>query len=285
MTAETRARQNRQPEAARLLAVVAALALIAVSCQRGQPGGESLSPETSAAQEVRESAERDCRLVARLLGLEELAAELGSQSADPEEIATAYSDRASQGQRVTVFEGCLTGVRAAAALEEEGARIAPLADQAAERAGCTDIRTTPNEGQMHILEDDPVPQYATAPAASGPHRQAPLPAGVPVYHEPVDEAAGVHNLEHGYVLIYYRAEEPTVAAEVVAAFEGLAGEFDKVIVAPYPGLPPERGMAMVAWRRLQRCPASISAEDAELVARSFVLRFAGTDVAPEPFGP
>jgi hypothetical protein len=87
------------------------------------------------------------------------------------------------------------------------------------------------------------------------------------------------------VLLYYRPVEPTVAPEIVGMLEGLAREFDKVIVAPHAGLPEEVGLATVAWRRLQRCPPSIDAADAEAVARSFVLRFAATDVAPEPLGP
>jgi hypothetical protein len=171
------------------------------------------------------------------------------------------------------------------AMEQEGARIAPIAAEAAERADCTTIRHTPNEGRSHVQEDDPPPEYRTVPAASGPHRSGILSPGTSVYHEPVDEPTAVHNLEHGYALLYYRVEEPMVIPEVVAILEGLARDFEKVVVAPHPGLPEDTGLALVAWRRLQRCPPGIGVGDAESVARSFVLRFAGTDVAPEPLGP
>jgi hypothetical protein len=167
----------------------------------------------------------------------------------------------------------------------EEARLGPMAEEAAGRSGCTGIVQTPDEGQSHLQEGAPPPEYRTTPAASGPHNPGILPPGASVYHEPVDEPTAVHNLEHAYVLLYYRAEEPTVVPEIVGILEGLAREFDKVIVAPHPRLPEEAGLALVAWRRLQRCPPSISLTDAETVARSFVLRFAGTDVAPEPLGP
>jgi hypothetical protein len=220
-----------------------------------------------------------------LLGLDELAQEIDAPSADPRDLATAYAARAPEGVRDAAFEGCLAGARAVLAMEQEAARIAPVAEQAAQGAGCTDIQKIPDEGQMHIQEGDPPPEYRTTPATSGPHRFGTLPPGVSVYHEPVDEPTAVHNLEHGYTLLYYRPEEPTVAPEVVAILEGLAREFEKVVVAPHPGLPEDVGLALAAWRRLQRCPPTIAVADAEAVARSFVLRFAATDVAPEPLGP
>lgn len=235
------------------------------------------------ATRARERAEEECRTFGRVLGLDGLAEELESRSAEPDDVAGAYAARTAGGDAAR--EGCLAGAREVLALEGEAARLGPLAEEAARRGGCTEIRTTPDEGNAHVPEGDPPPEYRTTPAASGPHRSRSLPPEISVYHEPVDEPAAVHNLEHGYVLIYYRTEDPGVSAEVVALFEGLTREFDKVIVAPYPDLPEEAGTAMVAWRRLQRCPPTIAASDAETVARSFVLRFAGTDVAPEPLGP
>jgi hypothetical protein len=235
--------------------------------------------------QVREAAEEECRTFGRLLGLDGLALEIDAPTADPRDLATAYAARASREVRDAAFEGCLAGARDVFAMEAEAARLAPAAEEAAERAGCTTIRVTPDQGQAHIQPGEPPPEYATIPAASGPHSVSPLPPNVPVYHDPVDEPSAVHNLEHGYTLLYYSREDPIVAPDVVAILEGLAGELYKVITAPYPGLPNDTGFAFVAWRRLQRCPPTISAQDAEVVARSFVLRFAGTDVAPEPLGP
>lgn len=200
-------------------------------------------------------------------------------------MATAYASQAEPDVRDAAFEGCLAGARTVEAMEREAARIAPVAEEAAERAGCTAIQDTPNEGRSHIAEGDPPPEYRTVPAASGPHRSGILPPETSVYHEAVDEPTAVHNLEHGYALLYYRPEDPTVVPEVVAILEGLARDFEKVVVAPHPGLPEDTGLALVAWRRLRWCPPGIAVGDAEPVVRSFVLRFAGTGVAPEPLGP
>jgi hypothetical protein len=264
--------------------MVLAFGVMGAACQPGAPAPSS-TPEPSGAARARTTAEEECRTFGRLLGLDGLAREIDARSADPRDLADAYAARAPVGQRDPRLEGCLAGVNAVLAMEEEAARLAPMAEQAAQQARCTDVIQTPDEGQSHLQEGDPPPEYRTTPAASGPHDPGILPPGVSVYHEPIDETTAVHSLEHAYVLLYYRPEDPTVAPEVIGVLEGLAREFEKVIVAPHAGLPEEVGFALVAWRRLQRCPPSIAVEDAETMARSFVLRFAGTDVAPEPLGP
>lgn len=269
----------------RAVIVVVVVALAGTGCRTGPGGSAPSSPEPSGAAGVRETAEEECRTVGRLLGLDGLSRELDARSADPRALAEAYAARAPAGQQGARLEGCLVGVDAVLAMEEEATVLEPVAELAAERAKCTVVVQTPDQGQTHIQEGDPPPEYRTTPAASGPHSPGVLPRGVSVYHEPIEEATAVHNLEHAYVLLYYRPDDPTVASEVVGLLEGLAREFDKVIVAPYPGLPEDVGLALVAWRRLQRCPPSIGVMDAAPVARSFVLRFAGTDVAPEPLAP
>jgi hypothetical protein len=267
----------------RVLTLVVALTQLGAACQQVPTGSQPASPEPSGA--AGSEAEEECRTFGRLLGLDGLAREIDSRSEDPRDLASAYAARAPQDLRDAAFEGCLAGLRVVLAMEQEAARLAPAAGQAAEDAGCAPIRETADEGQSHIGEGDPSPEYRTTPAASGPHRPVILPPEVSVYHEPVDEPTAVHNLEHGYTLLYYRLEEPTVSPDVVAILEGLAREFEKVVVAPHEGLPEEAGLALVAWRRLQRCPPTITVAEAEAVARSFVLRFAATDVAPEPLGP
>jgi hypothetical protein len=283
VTNERRADARPGPRGGRVLILASALVLSGAACERGPSGTQSASPEPPGAVEVREAAVEECRTFGRLLGLDGLAQEIDARTEDPRDLATAYAARATPEVRDAAFEGCLAGARDVFAMEEEAARIAPEAEEAAERAGCTTVRVTPDQGQGHIQPGEPPPEYATIPAASGPHSASPLPPDVPVYHVPVEEPSAVHSLEHGYTLLYYRAE--AVAAESVALLEGLAREFDKVITAPYPGLPNDTGFAFVAWRHLQRCPPTISARDAEVVARSYVLRFAATDVAPEPLGP
>jgi hypothetical protein len=46
--------------------------------------------------------------------------------------------------------------------------------------------------------------YPDRPAAAGPHDASPLPPDPHVYAIPVPETRAVHNLEHAYVIIYYR---------------------------------------------------------------------------------
>jgi len=264
--------------------MVLAFAVVGPACQPG-PSAPSSTPEPSGAARARATAEEECRTFGRLLGLDGLAREIDARSADPRDLAEAYAARAPVGQRDPRLQGCLAGVNAVLAMEEEAARLAPMAEEAAQRSECTQIMQTPDEGQSHIQEGDSPPEYRTIPAASGPHDPEILPSDVSVYHEPIAETTAVHNLEHAYVLLYYRLEEPMVASDIVGVLEGLAREFEKVIVAPHAGLPEDVGLALVAWRRLQRCPPSLAVQDAETMARSFVLRFAGTDVAPEPLGP
>jgi hypothetical protein len=284
VTTERHGHGGPRPRGNRFVALVLALALAGPACRAGQRS-PTPSPEPPGAARTRETAEEECRRVGRIIGLDGLARELDVPSEDPRALAEAYAAKAPAGQRGPRLEGCLVGVNAVVGMEEEAALLRPVAEQAAQGAQCTEIIRTPDQGQSHIQEGDPPPEYRTTPAASGPHSPGILSPGVSVYHEPVDETTAVHNLEHAYVLLYYRPDDPTVAPEVVGILEGLARELEKVIVAPYPGLPEETGLALVAWRRLQRCPPSIGVEDAEPVARSFVLQFAGTDVAPEPLGP
>ncbi|HEV3474010.1 MAG TPA: DUF3105 domain-containing protein, partial [Actinomycetota bacterium] len=102
---------------------------------------------------------------------------------------------------------------------------------------CTGVQELPSEGIEHLGEGVSPPVYATRPAASGVHTDATLPADVHVYDQPVPEQTAIHNLEHAYVVIYYRADGAgALPAEVVDALSGLAESEFKVILAPYPAL-------------------------------------------------
>lgn len=119
--------------------------------------------------------------------------------------------------------------------------------------------------------------YPDPPGVAGPHDGQPLPEAPHVHAEPVSETRAVHSLEHAYVLIYHEG----LSKQAVAELEALARERDRVIMAPYPGLPEGTGLALVAWNTRWRCPSTIPARDALTVARGFVDAFAGTTVAPE----
>lgn len=157
------------------------------------------------------------------------------------------------------------------------------ADAAASDIGCGEIEELPNEGRAHLQPGSAAPTYATTPAASGPHSPSTLAPGVEVYDEPVPEVQAVHNLEHAYVLIYYRADGPeALDDEVREALAGLAEGQTKVILAPYPELPEGTSLAFVAWTKLQECPAVTDADQAILAAEGFIKRYRGTTNAPEP---
>jgi hypothetical protein len=151
---------------------------------------------------------------------------------------------------------------------------------------CGAVRALPSEGVEHLLDGVSPPVYATRPAASGIHTDASLPPNIHVYTEPIPEETALHNLEHAYVLIYYRFDGAgALPADVVDALAGLAEGEDKVILAPYPALEPGTSLAFVAWQRLQECGFTEDADAAVEVAERFVGRFRGGGVAPEPSGP
>lgn len=163
-------------------------------------------------------------------------------------------------------------------------RLRADAAAVADRLGCTGVEDVPDEGADHLAPGQPVPEYATRPAASGPHAGAPLPPDPAVYQQPIPEPQAIHNLEHGYVLIYHREEgEGSIPAEVVNELAGLAEDEAKVIMAPYPDLEEGRSLALVGWTKLQQCPKVADADDAVTIARAFLSE--GASQAPEPGAP
>ncbi|MGH2695663.1 MAG: DUF3105 domain-containing protein [Actinomycetota bacterium] len=163
-------------------------------------------------------------------------------------------------------------------------RVRAEAAALAERLGCTGVDDTPDEGADHLAPGQPMPEYATRPAASGPHAGAPLPPDPAVYEQPIPEPQSIHNLEHGYVLIHYREEgEGALPGEVVSELADLAEDEAKVIMARYPDLEPDSSLALVGWTKLQQCPRVTDPDDAVTLARAFLSE--GASEAPEPGAP
>jgi hypothetical protein len=167
----------------------------------------------------------------------------------------------------------------------ESATLSAQATAAAARIGCQRLQTPPDEGAQHLQPTDAPPTYQTTPAASGPHSASPLPPDTAVYDQPIPEVNAIHNLEHGYVLIYYRPDGPDALPEAtVSELQDLAESESEVIVAPNPNLPEGDGLALVAWTRLLQCGGQGDADDARLVAEDFVKRFKNA-TAPEGAAP
>ncbi len=124
--------------------------------------------------------------------------------------------------------------------------------------------------------------YPDRPPAAGPHDPSPLPDTPHVYERPVSETRAVHNLEHAFVVIWYRQTgEGGLSAEAVSALEGVARDEGRVIMAPYPDLPAGRALALLAWNTRWTCPPTIDADQAVTMARAFIQAFRGTTNAPE----
>ena len=155
---------------------------------------------------------------------------------------------------------------------------------AASDAGCGDVQTPAASapGGQHLSPGQSY-TYPEHPATSGFHDPSPLPGDPHVYDSPVPETRAVHNLEHAYVLIYYRADGPdALPQEVVSRLASLAGAQDKVIMAPYPDLPSGTSLALTAWNKLWECPATVTADQARTIASGFIQAYRGTSNAPEP---
>lgn len=130
-----------------------------------------------------------------------------------------------------------------------------------EELGCTEVTEQPDLGQGHIGGDPaslaaapPEALYPDRPATSGQHFQSWVTTGV--YDQPIDERILVHNLEHGYVNLYYGQDADPGQVEQLRTFaqEQIDGDFPKIVVAPAPSpLPDGANFASVAWTFRQLC--------------------------------
>ena len=108
--------------------------------------------------------------------------------------------------------------------------------------------------------------YNSTPPTSGPHLPDLAPAGW--HDEPVVKELAVHNLEDGYVAVWYR---PNLDQARKDRLRALVQEYgDKVIAAPYEGL--DVPIALTAWTRLDKLPAL----DEDRI-RNCVEAYRGTD--------
>jgi hypothetical protein len=132
--------------------------------------------------------------------------------------------------------------------------------QRLEDIGCTDIEQVADMGQGHfssaeeLAVADPAMIYETRPATSGRHMGQVAITGV--YDKPVDERLVIHNLEHGYVVIWHDDEaDPEQVSALRTWAEGRIDDgFPKIIVAEYhETLPAEGNFAAVAWNHRQVC--------------------------------
>jgi hypothetical protein len=174
----------------------------------------------------------------------------------------------------------------------ESRELREEAELATERLNGTPIRTMQGEVDEAAALDSTTlhsPPFAQGqdgvPVTAGRHSN-PLPTPPFVYDQPIPEANAVHNLEHGYVIIYYAADGENVLADDIrqALIDYVEEESNKILMAPYPNL--ATSFALVAWGKLQTFdpPPEADPEDAVTVARAFVDQFRSGGLAPEPQG-
>ncbi|MPZ86957.1 MAG: DUF3105 domain-containing protein [Nitriliruptorales bacterium] len=148
--------------------------------------------------------------------------------------------------------------------------------------GCTPIEEQPEMERGHLTEpdamaaSDPDVIYPDRPTTSGPHLAVVGLTGV--YDKPIDERLLVHNMEHGYVVLYY---DPAADAEMVQSLKGYAqeridGPNPKVVVAPHDAMPDGTSFASVAWNFRQLCEQF----DTE-VTTAFLEQHYNGEAAPE----
>jgi hypothetical protein len=128
----------------------------------------------------------------------------------------------------------------------------------------------PNQGQVHIEEGSPRPDYNSNPPTSGPHYAQ--PAKAQYYDHEVPDERLVHNLEHGEIWISYK---PSLPQSAVDELKKLA---DGVFVVIAPRAANETDIALAAWTRLDKFNLENGALDLVRI-RDFILRY--RDRGPE----
>lgn len=97
----------------------------------------------------------------------------------------------------------------------------------------------------HIPLGDPHPPYNSDPPTSGSHTSGIARWGV--HTEPIAKEMQLHNLEDGGVAINYSCQD---CPELVEQLRAIAGRYDRVVLAPYPGL--ESKIALTAWGKIDK---------------------------------
>ncbi|CAN5702402.1 hypothetical protein BH24ACT26_BH24ACT26_05080 [soil metagenome] len=186
---------------------------------------------------------------------------------------------ARRGNLVTV--GIAVAVAAVVAVlvwQGRAAENAPVGGDAAE-AGCTPIETHPIEGQEHVEQGTDV-TYETTPPTSGNH--FPTPADPGFYPSPIAEEALVHNLEHGQIVIWYRAG---ASQDTIDDIEQIVDQEPiTTLAAPYEGVEEPHDLVLTGWGTSQSC-SGVSQEVVDRFRTRFQGRGPETVPGIPPFAP
>lgn len=145
----------------------------------------------------------------------------------------------------------------------ERREVVAEAEELREELGCTGIEEMEDLEAGHFPADASAEQLAQVPpeaiydhrpTTSGEHFGQTLVTGV--YDDYVDERLTTHNMEHGYVIVWW---DPDLSDSEVDAIQSWASERiddgqEKLIAAPYSEPLPDGGsVAMTSWRYRQLC--------------------------------
>jgi hypothetical protein len=165
--------------------------------------------------------------------------------------------------------------------------LSAAAAAAGRAAGCTNLDLAPAIAGDVPRNHFPTGQstaYPSQPPTAGNHALDPLPPTERILTTPPDEARAVHTLEHGSVILSYRApgDPGGLPQPVIDALEPVATGNPATYVAPSIELPEGTALSLRAWNVAIDCPASITVAQARTLAHGFVDALACTRNAPEP---
>jgi hypothetical protein len=164
--------------------------------------------------------------------------------------------------------------------DEPQAENKPVTEQARaaarEQAGSEGVKTFPVAGRDHIQPSQQPRNWNSTPPTSGDHLDTPLPAGV--YDNEQDPRALVHNLEHGYVVIYYKGI-PADQVEQLRQFVE-ARSSSKLVLAPWSGLE-SNGVALTAWQNLETMQR-VNLDLVQAFVNDYMVPVGSKSTAPEP---
>ncbi len=122
-------------------------------------------------------------------------------------------------------------------------------------------QSVPQLPAVHVQPGAPHEAYNTDPPTSGPHYAQPARAGF--YDDAIDDETLVHNLEHGYIVIWYNCAEldegecQTLRTQIQDVMDR-AGSW-KLIAVPRPNM--DSLIALTSWGRIYK---SASFDEADI---------------------
>ena len=172
-------------------------------------------------------------------------------------------------------------------------RLLDSAREIADATNCTQPVQEAEFGNTHEDVGTPI-EYSPEPPSSGNHWPVSLAtefSGQHIFDPAPDIPIAVHSLEHGWAIIWYRAEgDRALPDEIVSALEEVADQ-GEVALIPYPEPPDDMDLSFTSWQMRQTCrvdPAQgepgdreLTADDAVTLARAFIEQFRNSTLAPE----